>query len=148
MLDSSARALGIETNNFAEYTVLISVERFCNPEVTELSVTSDSEFLIKQLQKIYAVKSPKLKELVQTVTGLSAVFAKVIYTHETRDNPYIGVCDWHCNQILDLQDKENLFRKKYPKPSAPPSAPYIHPTKQNPMPRDIGVTQRCRKQYP
>lgn len=105
VLESNACALGIETNNVAEYTALISgmkaVKKFGEPRELELSVVSDSQLMMRQLQKTYAVKSPALRPLFEIVEKLAAEFAHVSYMHVTRDNPYLGACDWLCNQTLD-----------------------------------------------
>ena len=118
VLESNARALGYKTNNTAEYTALISalkaVKKYGNPAEIELSVISDSQLMIRQLQKTYAVKSATIKPLFDTVETLAAEFAQITYTHVTRDNPYIGACDWLCNQTLDAQTAPAPVPQKKP----------------------------------
>jgi probable phosphoglycerate mutase len=56
--------LGIQTNNFAEYSGLLAVLEFAVKEnYSSLSVISDSELMVKQMKGQYKVKSPGLLEL-------------------------------------------------------------------------------------
>ena len=53
--------LGIQTNNFAEYSGLLGVLNWAvEHSVSRLRVISDSELMVKQMQGKYAVKSPHL----------------------------------------------------------------------------------------
>jgi len=131
VLESNSSALGIKTNNVAEYTALISslkaVKKFGTPADMELSIISDSQLMMRQLQKTYAVKSPTLKPLFDTVETLASEFAHVSYTHVTRDNPYVSACDWLCNQTLDIQTpvhQPNLKTEIICTPIGTVSSPY------------------------
>src|SRR5665213_2753110 len=56
--------LGIQTNNFAEYSGLLAVLDFAlKHDHRRLRVVSDSELMVKQIQGAYKVKSPGLKPL-------------------------------------------------------------------------------------
>ena len=58
--------LGIQTNNFAEYSGLLAVLRWAVENGTKrLRVVSDSELMVKQMQGKYAVKSPVLRPLYE-----------------------------------------------------------------------------------
>jgi len=58
--------LGIQTNNFAEYSGLLAVLRWALENgASQLRVVSDSELMVKQMQGKYAVKSPVLLPLYQ-----------------------------------------------------------------------------------
>ena len=65
VLDARGEAIGVATNNVAEYSALIAglVERARLLEVTELEVVSDSELLVKQMRGEYKVKNAALREL-------------------------------------------------------------------------------------
>jgi len=64
--------VGIQTNNFAEYSGLLAVLKWANENGTKyLRVVSDSELMVKQMQGKYAVKSPILKPLYEEARKLS-----------------------------------------------------------------------------
>ncbi|MGA9071644.1 MAG: ribonuclease HI family protein [Terracidiphilus sp.] len=77
--DSKGRVLaelsefvGIQTNNFAEYSGLLAVLKWATQNGTKyLRVISDSELMVKQMQGKYAVKSPILKPLYEEARKLS-----------------------------------------------------------------------------
>ena len=61
-----SRFLGIQTNNFAEYSGLIAaVEHALNRGYKALRVFSDSELLVRQITGVYKVKSPELRPLYE-----------------------------------------------------------------------------------
>ena len=56
--------LGIQTNNFAEYSgLLASLDFALGHGYRRLRVVSDSELMVKQIQGKYQVKSPILRPL-------------------------------------------------------------------------------------
>lgn len=58
--------LGIQTNNFAEYSgLLASLDFALGHGHRRLRVVSDSELMVKQIQGKYQVKSPGLKPLYE-----------------------------------------------------------------------------------
>jgi len=58
--------LGIQTNNFAEYSGLLGVLRWAiEHNVKRLRVVSDSELMVKQMQGKYKVASPVLRPLFE-----------------------------------------------------------------------------------
>jgi len=64
--------LGIQTNNYAEYHGLLGVLKWSvEHNVKRLTVVSDSELMVKQMQGKYAVKSPVLKPLFEEARKLS-----------------------------------------------------------------------------
>jgi ribonuclease HI len=64
VLDQSGRAIGVATNNEAEYRALITaLERAAELGAREAEVRSDSELLMRQMTGRYRVKSPHLREL-------------------------------------------------------------------------------------
>jgi probable phosphoglycerate mutase len=59
-----SRFLGIQTNNYAEYSGLLAViEWALGNGVKNLRVISDSELMVRQMKGIYKVKSPGLRPL-------------------------------------------------------------------------------------
>jgi probable phosphoglycerate mutase len=64
--------LGIQTNNYAEYSGLLAVLRWAIENgARRLRVVSDSELMVKQMQGKYAVKSPVLRPLYEEARKLS-----------------------------------------------------------------------------
>ncbi|GAC1423560.1 MAG: hypothetical protein NVSMB62_19990 [Acidobacteriaceae bacterium] len=58
--------LGVQTNNYAEYSGLLAVLDFAlQHQHPKLKVVSDSELMVKQIQGKYQVKSPGLKPLYE-----------------------------------------------------------------------------------
>jgi len=66
-----SRYLGIQTNNFAEYSGLIAaLEHALNQGYKTLKVFSDSELLVRQMKGIYKVRSPELRPLYDQARSL------------------------------------------------------------------------------
>lgn len=65
--------LGIQTNNFAEYSGLLAVLQWASENgAKRLRVVSDSELMVKQMKGQYKVKSPGLLPLWQQARRLAA----------------------------------------------------------------------------
>ena len=65
--------LGIQTNNFAEYSGLLAVLQWALENGTKrLRVVSDSELMVKQMKGLYKVKSPGLLPLCKEARRLAA----------------------------------------------------------------------------
>ncbi len=63
--------IGKATNNIAEYTALITcLKRVKKLNLSSLTVYSDSELLVRQIQGKYKVRSENLKELYRKVNKL------------------------------------------------------------------------------
>jgi probable phosphoglycerate mutase len=68
-----SRFLGIQTNNYAEYSGLLAVlEWAIENSAKHLRVVSDSELMVKQMKGLYKVKSPGLIPLWQEARRLKA----------------------------------------------------------------------------
>lgn len=64
--------LGIQTNNYAEYHGLLGVLKWAvEHNVKRITVISDSELMVKQMQGKYAVKSPILRPLFEEARKMS-----------------------------------------------------------------------------
>ena len=64
--------LGIQTNNFAEYSGLLAVLKWAIQNgASRLRVVSDSELMVKQMQGKYKVASPVLRPLYEEARKLS-----------------------------------------------------------------------------
>ncbi len=64
VLASHGEAIGVATNNVAEYSALVAgLAKAAELQIPELEVVSDSELMVKQMQGIYRVKNEALREL-------------------------------------------------------------------------------------
>ena len=64
VLAAHGEAIGVATNNVAEYRGLVAgLEKAAELGVRELEVVSDSELLVKQMRGEYRVKNEALQEL-------------------------------------------------------------------------------------
>jgi ribonuclease HI len=85
VLDESGRAIGVATNNEAEYRALITaLERAAALGATEVEVRSDSELLMRQMTGRYRVKSPHLRALWDEAQRAADGFERVRYIEVRR----------------------------------------------------------------
>jgi len=67
-----SRFLGVQTNNYAEYSGLLAVLAWALENGTRrLRVVSDSELMVKQMKGLYKVKSPGLRPLWEEARRLA-----------------------------------------------------------------------------
>jgi len=77
--------LGIQTNNYAEYSGLLAVLQWAvDNGARRLRVVSDSELMVKQMKGQYKVKSPGLIPLWQQAKRLAAQLDKFEMRHTLR----------------------------------------------------------------
>ena len=96
-----AEALGHQTNNFAEYSAVKKIlELAANNHVSELTLRSDSELLIKQMKGEYRVKSESIKPLYIACDGLRKKIKKIAFEHVRRE--YNKRADELANLVLDI----------------------------------------------
>lgn len=95
-----AEAIGKATNNVAEYTALVAaLERAVELGVRNLTVFSDSELMVKQMNGEYKVKNADLQELYKEASALRKQFASVVLKHVRREQNKRA--DELCNLVLD-----------------------------------------------
>ena len=100
VLDARGEAIGVATNNVAEYTALVAgLERARDLGVDSLEVVSDSELLVKQMRGEYKVKNAALRELSLEATRLAREVGKVTYTSVRREHNELA--DSLVNEALD-----------------------------------------------
>jgi ribonuclease HI len=76
-----------ETNNVAEYAGLImGLHEALRRNIKQLTVQGDSELIIKQMKKEYAVKSPNIKSYYEAAAALAAKFERVHFKHVYRNH--------------------------------------------------------------
>ena len=100
VLDARGEAIGVATNNVAEYSALIAgLERARLLGVTDVEVVSDSELLVKQMRGEYKVKNDALRQLSLEAARLGREIGKVAYTAVRREHNELA--DRLVNEALD-----------------------------------------------
>ncbi len=99
-VDAYGEYLGEQTNNFAEYSALISaLKRAKELGGIEVECVLDSELVTKQMQGLYKVREPMLQKLFVQAYNAATQFKKVKYRHTLRANN--KEADAQVNKILD-----------------------------------------------
>ncbi len=92
--------LGKQTNNYAEYSALISgLKKAMALGATEVECVLDSELVTKQMNRQYKVKEPTLQKLFIQTYNLASAFKKATYRHIRREGN--KEADWWVNRTLD-----------------------------------------------
>lgn len=95
--------LGINTNNFAEYSAVLAAFQYLqgidNPSKVELAFFMDSRLVAEQLSGRFKVKSITLKPFVKKINVLKSLFMKTTYTHVPREKNRLA--DALANEALD-----------------------------------------------
>jgi len=100
VLAAEGAAIGVATNNVAEYRALIAgLERAVELSVPEVEVVSDSELLVKQMTGEYRVKNEALRELSLEAARLARQLGTVSYTAVRREHNELA--DRLVNEALD-----------------------------------------------
>jgi len=121
ILDSSNKPLlkevfynGRKTNNFAEYMAIIAalekVAKLYGYE-NNITLTSDSEVAVKQINGLYKVKEKHLKELNKRVIELASKFKSCKFQNAKRENKFIAMVDRELNRFLDKME-DNIIKIK------------------------------------
>src|SRR4051794_38505702 len=102
VLAAHGEAIGVATNNVAEYSALIAgLEKALELQVDEVEVVSDSELMVKQMRGEYRVKNAALQELQRRAAALAARLRSVTYTAVRREHNELA--DRLVNDALDAQ---------------------------------------------
>ena len=100
ILDARGEAIGVATNNVAEYRALIAgLARAAEAGVDELEVVSDSELIVKQMRGEYRVKNETLRALSLEAAALARKIGRVTYTAVRREHNELA--DQLVNEALD-----------------------------------------------
>lgn len=100
VLAAHGEAIGIATNNVAEYSALIAgLEKAAEVGVGEVEVVSDSELMVKQMRGEYKVKNAALRELSVQAAQLARTVGTVRYTAVRREHNELA--DRLVNEALD-----------------------------------------------
>jgi ribonuclease H / adenosylcobalamin/alpha-ribazole phosphatase len=100
VLAAHGEAIGVATNNVAEYRALVEgLRKAVELGVDELDVISDSELLVHQMRGEYKVKNEALKVLWGEAQELADALRKVSYTAVRREHNELA--DRLVNEALD-----------------------------------------------
>jgi ribonuclease HI len=87
VLDARGEAIGVATNNVAEYRGLVAgLARAAELGIDELEVVSDSELLVRQMTGEYKVKNEALQELNAEAAAIARRLGNVRYTSVRREH--------------------------------------------------------------
>ncbi len=80
VLDARGEAIGVATNNVAEYRALVEgLRKAVELGLREVEVVSDSELLVRQMTGLYKVKNAALRDLSLEAGQLASKVGKVTY---------------------------------------------------------------------
>jgi len=100
VLAAEGGALGVTTNNVAEYSGLIAgLRKATEAGIHELEVISDSELMVKQMRGEYRVRNAALIELNEEAESLARKLGTVEYRHVKRAHNELA--DKLVNEVLD-----------------------------------------------
>jgi len=100
VLDARGEAIGVATNNVAEYPALVAgLSRALEAGIRELEVRSDSELMVKQMRGEYRVKNKDLQSLFLDASRAAREIGRVTYTHVRREHNELA--DRLVNEALD-----------------------------------------------
>ncbi len=92
--------IGEHTNNFAEYTALITaLEKALELGHKNVRCFLDSELVVRQLNGQYKIKEPSIKILAQKALALTNKFQAVTFSHVPREKN--SEADRLVNQAID-----------------------------------------------
>ena len=100
VLDARGEAIGVATNNVAEYRALLAgLEKAVELGLRDVEVVSDSELLVKQMRGEYKIKNEALRELADEAERLEDRLGRVTYTAVRREHNELA--DRLVNEALD-----------------------------------------------
>ena len=104
VLDARGEAIGVATNNVAEYRALVAgLAKAAELGVDELEVVSDSELLVKQMRGEYKIKNGALIDLSLEAKRYEREIGSVRYTAVRREHNELA--DRLVNDALDEEAK-------------------------------------------
>ncbi len=105
MIHGHSEYNGRATNNFAEYKAILLALKWCESryELGQLSITlySDNELVVRQLNGRYKVKSSSLSTLNRDISKISGRIYSAEFLNVRRENPRIAAVDKSLNLLLD-----------------------------------------------
>ena len=102
VLAAHGEAIGVATNNVAEYRALVEgLRKAVEVGIDELEVVSDSELLVHQMRGEWKIKKDTLKVLWDEAQDLAGRIGKVRYTAVRREHNELA--DRLVNEALDAE---------------------------------------------
>ena len=106
-LATVSRAIGVTTNNVAEYKALLAaLDKAQELGAAEVEVISDSELLVRQMLGQYRVKNAGLQPLFLEAKQKAARFGRFTIRHTGREHN--AKADGLVNRALDEQERAGL----------------------------------------
>lgn len=103
------RAIGIASNNVAEWTgLLIGLEAARELGATDCRVYGDSKLVVEQFSGNYAVRDEKLREIALRVSNVVREFTGVVTLEHVR-REHNKAADAICNAVLDGTYRDDAF---------------------------------------
>ncbi len=101
-----AKYNGKATNNFAEYNAVILAFEWCIKNIKDhqkcaVELYSDSELVVRQLNRLYKVKSEQMRRLNYEARSMAALFKSVKFRNLPRSDKDIAEVDERLNRMLD-----------------------------------------------
>lgn len=104
VVEKSGYYMGVATNNQAEYLGMIKgLERCRDLGINKVSLNSDSQLVVNQMNGFYKVKNQELAPLHEQLKGLAQSFEKVSFSYVPRELNKLA--DKEVNRILDEQER-------------------------------------------
>jgi len=101
-IESSARVIGVATNNEAEYqALLLAMERartFCRDSA---EFYLDSELVVNQVNGQYDARDDRMRDYLLKVRSMARDFKQVRFTYVPRETRHIRAVDAMVNEALD-----------------------------------------------
>jgi ribonuclease HI len=105
VLAAHGEAIGIATNNVAEYRALVEgLRKAAELAIGDVEVVSDSELMVKQMRGEYRVKNDALRELSLEASRLARALGSVRYTAVRREQNELA--DSLVNAALDSAEAQ------------------------------------------
>ncbi len=103
-------ALGINTNQVAEYEALIrALQELHQLGARRVRIYTDSEFVTKQVNGQYKARDERMKALLARVRSAAEAFSEFKITHIYRSShPHNVRADGLANEALDAQKKKTV----------------------------------------
>jgi ribonuclease HI len=100
VLAAHGEAIGVATNNVAEYRALVEgLRKAVDVGIDELEVVSDSELVVHQMRGEWKIKKDTLRTLWEEATDLASRIGTVRYTAVRREHNELA--DRLVNEALD-----------------------------------------------
>ncbi len=93
--------LGHQTNNFAEYSAIISgLKKAKELGADQVKCFADSKLVIEQLNRKWKVREPSIQKLFLAAWNAAQAFLHITFTHIRREKN--KAADQEVNRVLDL----------------------------------------------